>query len=305
MGAKHQVREKFITELHHICPKTLFPEFTKLSISSWNGVHLTHRQHFIAHWLLWKSYPNKSLAYAFWAMQKQRGCYRHHNTAVTSKVYAKLKSAATQFLSDNRKGRKLSDEARERLSVARSTAAQRTENSWRQQQNKPGYDKFTSHEHMTQEVLSAYRNSCNKSPARIADEVGISEYSVKTILRLHNLITTTDPNFTKLVKRYGDKFSSYDDYVAQVVALHNAGLCPENIAGVLGVSPNGIKPAIAKAGVVPHKGVTGPKAGTVYKSKPGSVPGLFIWINNGTVAVKHNSTNPIPEGWCRGRSISF
>lgn len=44
------------TEKHHICPKSLFKEFKNFRIHQWNCSVLTFRQHFISHWLLYKSY---------------------------------------------------------------------------------------------------------------------------------------------------------------------------------------------------------------------------------------------------------
>ena len=46
------------TELHHILPKCLFPEYNNLKEHSWNGVRLTAREHFICHQILIKLYPN-------------------------------------------------------------------------------------------------------------------------------------------------------------------------------------------------------------------------------------------------------
>lgn len=46
------------TEKHHICPKAsdLFPEYKDFRTNKWNKIALTARQHFIAHWMLWKAY---------------------------------------------------------------------------------------------------------------------------------------------------------------------------------------------------------------------------------------------------------
>ena len=42
------------TEHHHVMPSSIFQEFRALTKHKWNGVHLTHREHFICHWLLTK-----------------------------------------------------------------------------------------------------------------------------------------------------------------------------------------------------------------------------------------------------------
>lgn len=56
------------TEIHHICPKCLWPEFNRNPL---NLLRLTARQHFIAHWILSKSYTgynNRRVSVAFFRM---------------------------------------------------------------------------------------------------------------------------------------------------------------------------------------------------------------------------------------------
>lgn len=54
-------------ENHHICPKAndMFPEYGNNKIHTWNNIKLTAKQHFIAHHLLWKAFPNTSMTYTF------------------------------------------------------------------------------------------------------------------------------------------------------------------------------------------------------------------------------------------------
>lgn len=59
------------SEHHHICPKSLFPQFASLRDNPWNKAKLTARQHYIAHWMLWKAY-GKKMAYAFKMMNSVR-----------------------------------------------------------------------------------------------------------------------------------------------------------------------------------------------------------------------------------------
>lgn len=58
------------THLHHILPKALdfYPQYKSLTDNPWNGVHLTHREHFIAHWMLARAFPNSSQMRAFFHM---------------------------------------------------------------------------------------------------------------------------------------------------------------------------------------------------------------------------------------------
>lgn len=76
------------TEKHHICPKAqdMFSEFTSFREFPWNCAILTPRQHYIAHLLLYKSYPGVS--------SQARALYLMINVAGTknsSKLYSKIK----------------------------------------------------------------------------------------------------------------------------------------------------------------------------------------------------------------------
>lgn len=68
-------RVKYNTHLHHILPKAkdFFPEFKNLKEYTWNGVHLTPREHFIAHYLLHKAFPGTSQTLAFYNMANIAG----------------------------------------------------------------------------------------------------------------------------------------------------------------------------------------------------------------------------------------
>lgn len=74
------------TEIHHIMPKSVFPEFQK---DEKNLVKLTAREHFICHWLLTKMIKDKRLIYAFGMMipNKTNNRYRPKSSI----VYEQLK----------------------------------------------------------------------------------------------------------------------------------------------------------------------------------------------------------------------
>lgn len=86
------------TEHHHILPKCkgLFPEYKSFQTNPWNGVHLTKRQHFIAHWMLCKVYGDSQIR-AFWLMCKGR-------KVIPSRLYEKLKLEQGKQLSKIHKG---------------------------------------------------------------------------------------------------------------------------------------------------------------------------------------------------------
>ena len=76
-------------EYHHICPKAkkdMFPEYKDFRLHPWNCAVLTARQHFIAHIMLWKAFPNiNSQTYAIYAMKNK------NNMKMNSRLYESLK----------------------------------------------------------------------------------------------------------------------------------------------------------------------------------------------------------------------
>lgn len=81
------------TEHHHVLPRSLFPEYTALSEHPWNGVHLTHREHFICHWLLTKMVLNKSKYSMLNALSMMKANKRNlrYQSKITARVFAKIK----------------------------------------------------------------------------------------------------------------------------------------------------------------------------------------------------------------------
>ena len=82
------------TENHHICSKSsdLFPEYSDIKINPWNNICLTDRQHFLAHWLLWKSYGGKQ-TFSFRAMANNQNApqAKRSKKKINSKTYSILK----------------------------------------------------------------------------------------------------------------------------------------------------------------------------------------------------------------------
>ena len=89
--------EKF--ERHHIIPKSFGG-----SNDRDNLIKLTYRQHYIAHWMLWKIYGGK-MANAFFFMN-QAIKYKK----IGSKAYEKLRTEAGLFTSERMSGKKISKE---------------------------------------------------------------------------------------------------------------------------------------------------------------------------------------------------
>jgi hypothetical protein len=66
---------KYQTHYHHILPKAkdFFPKYKDLKTYPWNGIHLTEREHYIAHYLLHKAFPGTSQTLAFYNMSNFAG----------------------------------------------------------------------------------------------------------------------------------------------------------------------------------------------------------------------------------------
>lgn len=96
------------TEKHHILPKSMFPEFKD---DKWNLIRLTAREHYLAHWMLWKAFGG-SMATAFWCMSNS-GKYR-----TNSRVYEEFKRQYRGKHHHNY-GLKRSHETKKKMSLSR------------------------------------------------------------------------------------------------------------------------------------------------------------------------------------------
>ena len=83
------------TENHHIIPKSLGGSDTKDNL-----VKLTARQHFIAHWILWKAYDNKQMHDAFWLMCNMKSKNQERTYKINSKIYDTLKNQRSLLISE-------------------------------------------------------------------------------------------------------------------------------------------------------------------------------------------------------------
>lgn len=116
------------TEQHHFCPrsKSLFPEYKEFKDFPWNKVILTARQHFIAHWMLWKTF-GKSMTQAFNRMRTSK----QNNGIISSNVYAKLRCELAIYLSQreitDQTRMKMSKSARSRPPISEETRKKKSE----------------------------------------------------------------------------------------------------------------------------------------------------------------------------------
>ena len=301
-ATKQPTRSKNVTEAHHICPKGLFPEFTNLTKHKWNVAHLTYRQHFIAHWLLWKAFPQQfSLAYAFCAMHTQFNQFQNRKQHKQSRAYAIAKQQASEHMSGTRRGVPLTPEHIDKLKAVQSTLAARENNSWRQIRDLPSLSRYTSITELDDAVKRCAQEYCS-NPTLISQKLSITRDIAKTSLLRLGLTIITDANYIKLLNKYGKRFSSYEDYARQIIDAHNQGMCVYQIAQYMNISPNGIKPVLLKNNIIPHKGVTGPRVGQEYTQSPGISKNTHRWYSNDELQLSKRSSTPI-DGWYLGRKF--
>ena len=65
MDNNEHTKTLYKTAIHHILPKSIFPEFKSLKINKWNSTYLTHDKHYIAHSILAKAIDNNKIIYAW------------------------------------------------------------------------------------------------------------------------------------------------------------------------------------------------------------------------------------------------
>lgn len=98
-------------EKHHIVPSSMGGGNEKSNI-----VSLTAREHFLAHWLLWRIHGNKEMAFAFYAMVNMG----KNQKIKSGRIYEEAKLARRDFIISNNKkhhkGKKISEENKKKMS---------------------------------------------------------------------------------------------------------------------------------------------------------------------------------------------
>lgn len=111
------------THYHHILPKckTFYPQYKNLKEHPWNGIHLTHREHYIAHWMLARAFPKTSQFRAFYNMtntlkKKRSRLYEEALLYHKEKVIAMTQDPArNEKISNALKGRPKTTEHKQKL----------------------------------------------------------------------------------------------------------------------------------------------------------------------------------------------
>ena len=97
------------SELHHIVPK-----FAGGDNSKQNLVRLTAREHYIAHWLLYKIHRTKEAFFSWHCMSMDRDGNRY-----TSHTFSYSRAAWAKHMSEVNKGRKHSEETKVKISESK------------------------------------------------------------------------------------------------------------------------------------------------------------------------------------------
>lgn len=71
LGTVYKENNYSKSSLHHILPKSLFPEYSNLKENIWNGSHLLYADHYYAHWLLTEAIDDYGQSHAFLAMHNK------------------------------------------------------------------------------------------------------------------------------------------------------------------------------------------------------------------------------------------
>ena len=113
---KFQEKEKFKTEKHHIFPVSIFEKNSFV-------VNLTHREHYIAHLLLWKMYKNEhfekyfKMVYAFKSLSELHNKINKRTIKINSKLYSILREEVSIMNSVKMKQRWKDQDFREKLKL--------------------------------------------------------------------------------------------------------------------------------------------------------------------------------------------
>lgn len=103
-----------VTEcIHHILPKgkDCWPEYSNFKYNEWNKLKLTNKEHFIAHLLLSKAFPNiNSMTYSFNMM-----C-NFYSERKNSKIYSNQMKNFSNLISQTNKGIKRTEKQKEAMS---------------------------------------------------------------------------------------------------------------------------------------------------------------------------------------------
>ena len=291
-------KQKYHSELHHILPKSLFPQYSNLKNNSFNACHLPTRAHFVAHGILCKVfYKENSVWFAYTAMGQQKNEYQLERTQ-KSVFYQKAKNIAYKRISENKKGTKMKSDTRGKLKEIRNTYKYRSYNIWNQIKDKQN---FESYDELRNCILDISENFWN-IPSQISKHIKISEKPIRSIMILENIPVVKNQKISKVYGKYNKLFKSYEDYTKSIVELHNEGYSIYVIAEKLNINVAGVQSLLKQLNIDANlqKRKTGPNAKT-NKENLGMTKNTHIWITDGIKEMRISKESSIPRGFHKGR----
>jgi len=102
-------KEGFYFEGHHIVPKSKGGSgLSTRGLHNDNIVYLTAREHFLAHWLLWRIDRDRSSSLAF---HKMLSCNKHQKRNISSRMYEEARLSFSETNKGNKFGKGISRKA--------------------------------------------------------------------------------------------------------------------------------------------------------------------------------------------------
>lgn len=184
-----------------------------------------------------------------------KGSYFPWNDGLTKETCLILLQTGRK-ISKTRKGQKASEKVKQKMKA--SAEARKHMNSWNQLNNNSNlYNKYESYESFVDDVKSIYEE-CWKIPLMIAKKLNVTEKGVITALKHNNMNCVINQKVSKVFGKYGERFSSYKDYVIKILLLHNKGYTPYQISKGLDINEYGIQTLLKSLSINPNKSKTGP-----------------------------------------------
>ena len=114
-------RIKFETANHHILPNWAFPEFSKFKEFNWNCAILTHKNHLIAHFMLWDKWKvsNNASPVLLMCKDKERKSWSLEDINLYSNLYDSACKRHAESVSKRHTGKINSIETRNKISETR------------------------------------------------------------------------------------------------------------------------------------------------------------------------------------------
>lgn len=246
------------SERHHICPKSLFPQYAHFGKNKWNWIRVSAREHYIMHKMLCRVFPwSNKLLFALFGMCNQQSEHQERNYVITSTEYENIKTRSAESMSKIMTGRKLSQSHRLKLIAHASDPYNRIMNSYRQLP-RVVIDKFETLDNLVSNVIQEFE-PCWGLPNVIATRIGVSVEVVKNILSYKKLEFNMNQSVTKVFLNYNHLFSSYEHYVQSILDCGSRNLSACQTASLLKVNEYGVNKIYQNNGIVVARKKSGPK----------------------------------------------